>query len=417
MRKLINLILETSNELLQFKADITARIKELPADASSLSALKEIEDLLKHVNAGGRMGIINGELKSVNDTTVDAARKELARYILSIPQTPEQRDELFSLWRDDKLIDRKKLLSVGKHSFDTMVTNYNTNPLIKELVNELMHIAALGQGKGEFGLSALSKSIHKQEGKGDLSIEGRSIEVKTTDGGAGRFTDQEVRPAAGFENAARKLTTFVTTNPTTPISIPKSGLSLTAAVSYYDMLEGDDKEEYLSLVEDVITIIFGGKKNEKIDAIIAAIKSNNAGAAMQAYSKANFDYYMGQKKDEGVLYINVSAEPITSVFFKEADDLAKSSLRLHAGTAYITSISDVRLPYPQIEIVSTTFGANAMAAQQKVAAKQAKANTAADKKIADIAAGKSSMNLRPQGAEQAADRMRRDVSPAPRQRR
>src|ERR1035437_3617066 len=90
MRKLINLILESSNELLQFKADITSRIKELPADDSSLSALKEIEDLLKHINAGGRMGIINGELKSVHDTTVDAARKELARYILSIPQTPEQ---------------------------------------------------------------------------------------------------------------------------------------------------------------------------------------------------------------------------------------------------------------------------------------------------------------------------------------
>jgi len=29
---------------------------------------------------------------------------------------------------------------------------------------------------------------------------------------------------------------------------------------------------------------------------------------------------------------------------------------LHAGTTYITSTSDVRLPYPQIEIVDTTGG-------------------------------------------------------------
>jgi hypothetical protein len=45
-----------------------------------------------------------------------------------------------------------------------------------------------------------------------------------------------------------------------------------------------------------------------------------------------------------------------SVFFKDADELADSGLRLHAGTTYITSTADVRLPYPQIEIVDTTGG-------------------------------------------------------------
>jgi hypothetical protein len=59
------------------------------------------------------------------------------------------------------------------------------------------------------------------------------------------------------------------------------------------------------------------------------------------------------------LYISLVKDPIMSVFFKDADELADSGLRLHAGTTYITSTSDVRLPYPQIEIVDTTGGAGA----------------------------------------------------------
>ena len=79
------------------------------------------------------------------------------------------------------------------------------------------------------------------------------------------------------------------------------------------------------------------------------------------------------KDDEGVLYINLTKDPITTVFFKNADELTASSLRLHAGTVYLTSIADVRLPFPQMEIVDTTFGANARAKAEKAAEKEAKA--------------------------------------------
>ena len=54
------------------------QIKELPADDATQKALAEIEDLLKYVNAGGRIGIINGELKSINDPTVDACTKTIS---------------------------------------------------------------------------------------------------------------------------------------------------------------------------------------------------------------------------------------------------------------------------------------------------------------------------------------------------
>lgn len=375
MRDLINIVnlteapLQTSNsrELDAFKAAIAGKIKQLPPDDATIKALKEIEDLLQHVHAGGKMGIINGELQQINDPTVTAAQKLLARYIMSLDMTPDQRNELFTLWRSDKLVNRKKLLTPGKHTFNEIINKYDSNPVIKELVDELMHMATLGQGKGEFGLSVLSKNINKPEGKGDLLIDGKKIEAKTTDGGAGRFTDQEVRPGEGFEVAARALNAFVQSQ---GFSVPKSGLSLAMAAELTDQMEKKEQSQYFKLVEKVIKIIFNN--TQPTNTIMQAIKNGDPGSALQEYAKANFDYYMSMKEDEGVLYINLVKDPITTIFFRDANELTKSSLRFHAGTVYITSIADVRLPYPQIEIVDTTFGANARAKAEKVAAQAAK---------------------------------------------
>ena len=363
LRKLINLVKLNESavddaQLQQLKTVISGKIKELPPDDATIKALREIEDLLRHVNAGGKLGIINGELQSIDDHTVHAAQKELARYLLSMDMTPQQRDDMFNLWRSDKLVKRDVLLKVGKTDFSKIITNYDKNPAIKEFVNDVMRIAALGQGKGEFGLSVLSKSINKQEGKGDLSINGRAIEVKTTDGGAGRFTDQEVRPGAGYEQVARDLFALLAPYQTKKT---KSGMNLDNIVQLYEMMNGnpDMKKEaahMISLVEATIKLIFDG---ENITPIMNAIKSGNVNATKQEYAKTSFNYYMSKKKDEGVLYISLVKDPIMTVFFKDANDLAASGLRLHAGTVYITSVADVRLPYPQMEIVDTAGGATA----------------------------------------------------------
>jgi hypothetical protein len=353
-----------ADELAAMKAVIAGKIKSLPDDDVTAKALREIEDLLKNVNAGGKLGIINGELQSINDESVTAAQKLLARYILSIDMTPDQRDDLFNLWRKDKLVKKNVLLSKGKKNFADIIANYNKNPAIKEISNDLMRITALGQGKGEFGLSVMSKSISKPE-KGDLLIDGRKIEAKTTEGGAGRFTDQEVRPGKGFEAAANTLNDFVTSRGQ---ALPGSGVSLTVAVDFGQQLEGKDKTQYFKLVETVIKLIFGGSD---VSALMSAIKSGNQNQAKAEYAKASFNYYMSMKDDEGVLYINLTTDPITTVFFKDAEELTDSALRLQMKGAYITSTRDVRLPYPQMDIVDTSFGANAAAAAEKKAAKAA----------------------------------------------
>ena len=359
------------------KAVISGKIKGLPADDATIKALKEIEDLLQHVNAGGKLGIINNELTSIKDSAVDQAQKLIARYILSVDMTPEQRNELFTLWRNDKLIKHKVLLDQGKkHTFADIVTSYGTNAAIKEIANDLMRVAALGQGKGEFGLNVMSKSISKPD-KGDLMVGKVKVECKTTDGGAGRFTDQEVRPANGFEAAATALNKFIKDTLGNEITMPASGLSIKQAIAIKEYFEAAEmKKEYDSFfkqLENIITLIFGGSGTANptsVNDIVDGIFQSDLGAALQSYAQASFNYYMSKKDDDGVLYINLTTDPVSTIWFKNAEELTASSVRLHAGTAYLTSTKDVRLPYPQMEIVDTTFGANAAAKADKDAAKQ-----------------------------------------------
>lgn len=385
----------TQDELESMKAVIAGKIKQLPPDAETAKALREIEDLLSHVHAGGRMGIISKELDSINDPTVTAAQKMIARYILSLDMTPEQRNQLFTLWREDKLVKRGKLLEVGKKTLNDVIEGYDSNPAIKEFVDDMMQIAALGQGKGEFAFSVLSKSIAKPQ-KGDLVVDGTRVEVKTTEGGAGRFTDQEVRPGEGFEQAARNLNNFVNQEVAKigEKPLPKSGLSLSYAASLAPKMGEQERKQFVQFCQEVINIIFDNTDPSAVKRIADAVGTGNASTALQEYAKLSFNYYMGKKDDDGVLYINLNKKPVMLVWFKDADDLAASGLRLHAGTVYITSIADVRLPYPQMEIVDTS-GGKASAVSPEQAQASAVKQSAISQKIQDIAQRTPVSDIRP----------------------
>lgn len=352
----------TQDELEGMKTVIASKIKQLPDDDATAKALKEIEELLQHVNAGGRMGMIYDQLEQISDPSVLAAQKMLARYILSIESTPEQRKEFFSLWKKDELVNIPLLLSKKQHSFEQIFTNYSSNNLIKEFVDDVMSIDALGHGRGEFGLNVLSKRIYKPaDNKGDLRMKvgGRDlqIEVKTTSVGAARFSDQQVRPAEGYEQAAIKLNDFVRRSKSYPIKVPGYGLNIDSAIDFAQNCKPAERSEFLTLAEKCIHLIFGGSKANKHDvkAIVDAIKSGDAGGAKQAWSQASFNYYMSFKEDDGVLAINLNEKSF--MFYSDAKDLEKQGLRFHSSTAYLSTVKDpARGVYPQMEVVPTTYG-------------------------------------------------------------
>ena len=391
-----------SAEHLEGLKDVIARrIKALPDDESTAKALKEIEDMLQHVQHGGRMGSISKEMGEIQDAAVRDAKKVLSRLVLSIMEevqaTPAQRTEFFNLWKSDKLVNVGTLLSFDSVSFSDVFTGYDSNPVVKEFVDEVLNISELGMGRGEFGLNVLSKSISISKAKadneedesgakkGDLQIKlgGKTlqVELKTESGGAARFGDQEVRPAEGYEAAAMALNTFVKKNKMynqLDRKLSGSGMNLNQAIQFHQIISPADRKKFLGLARECLVKIFGNIKGgrpaqlarlkKNVNDIMTAIELGDNGGAAQAYSQASFNFYMSRKHDDGVLYTNLNNK--TFVFYDDAKQLLDQGLRFHASTPYISATKDpVRAVYPQISVQQTTFGGEAAASGIKKLAK------------------------------------------------
>lgn len=375
---------------------LAGKIKELPADEQTVKTLREIEDLLRDVNAGGRTGKLNKDIQSVQDPLVRQAHTLLARYINQIISfgnaTPEHREELFDLWRNDELVNLDILLGNNIAGWTEVFNGYNSNPIIQELVDELMVISALGHGKGEFALSVLSKRINQPaSGKGDLEVhfDGKEIkvEVKTADIGkdkfvvnpktgkkelrkgkmsSARFGDQEVNPAPGYEAASEKLNAFVNSKLPKGSKLGGSGLNVGKAVELLQTLNPNDSNVLMGMIRNNVKLIFGKKFADprpdyqkrlikNINGILTAIEQGNVNSALQFWSRANFNYYMAAKKDDGVLFVNIPEK--TTVYYNTAEDLQGVGLRFKADTTYISGNDPKRNAYPQIQVVARDYGA------------------------------------------------------------
>jgi len=380
-------------EIKQMKSNLLGQLRDLPDDEKTRKALIEIEEVLEGINAGGRMALIKNQLQQIKDPAVMAFQQDLAMYVFTLDADPSERKKLLDYWKAGTIVDIDKLLSKNQHSFEEIFKDYSTNNAIKQLVDRVMTVSALGQGKGEFGLNVLSKYIAKpaeekakisdeenesddSEKKGDLLIffnsDWRKIECKTTHGGSARFGDQQVTPnMATFAPAAAALNQFVTSNMALFRRVsgkdrfPTAGLALSYAIEMYKLFTPDKKTKFSKLVEDCVQAIFHGPRMKKFVAgIMAAFQTGNINEAKEIWGQANFTYYLSQKDDFGVLNTNLNSKNF--VFYNTTGDLKKQGLRFNLDTPYLSSSKDPnRTVYPQVEIVPTTFGGNLATSQFK----------------------------------------------------
>ena len=316
---------------------IGKKIKSLPQTEEAFKTLKEIEDLLQNVNAGGRIGLINSVLSEIPDETVRAAQRELARYIAGIDMSPQDRADLFTKWKADELINHKLLLTGGKHTFAEIVNGYTSNPAIKELTDDLTRVEGYGHGKGEFVLNVFSKRIGKGENnKGDLVIDGKSIEVKTTDAGGARFGDQEVKPGADYFTAVANFDNTIIK----PLNLKfsKSGINVGNIQQLYKTAK--DKTNFEKLIAPVVKGLFPAVNTS---AALAALLSDDYNQAKQEFAKASLDNYLKQKKDYGVLYIDISKDPFIFIFFRNNEELNEAGFRLDISTQYLVTYDTQRV--------------------------------------------------------------------------
>jgi hypothetical protein len=340
--------------LYNLKLLIANKIKVLTPDPATEKALHEIEDLLASVGAGTKTQVVGRELEKIKDVDVNAAQRLLAKYIYSLDASPADKKSMLEQWAtDDGLIDLAILLSPGKNTVKTVVKGYATNPAIEELTNDLAQVAALGQGKGEFLLSVFSKRITKAK-KGDLDITNfGQVEVKTTDGGAGRFHDQQVRPSPSYQQAVNDfLTTFNETLTSAKLKT-STGVNIDQLVALKNALPVEQRDLFKEKLTTAITNVFVATP-DAAGPIVDAIMVGNSGAAKQRYAVAALNNYMAAKtEDKGILVINLRKDPYTFVFFNDNQSLNEGGMRLHAGTIYPIT-NDVRYAYPQTDIVETS---------------------------------------------------------------
>jgi hypothetical protein len=375
--------------LYNLKLVVANKIKDLPPDPATEQALHEIEDMLASVGAGTKTEVVGKELQKINDVDVNAAQRLLAKYIYSLDASPADKKSMLAQWAtDDGLIDLSALLNPGKNTVASVVKGYEKNPAIKELTDDLAQVAALGQGKGEFLLSVFSKRITKAK-KGDLNIDKfGQVEVKTTDGGAGRFTDQQVRPSASYQQSVNDF--FKTFNETLTTARLKSstGVNIDQLVALKDALPVEQRDLFKEKLTNVITNVFVAIP-DATGPIVDAIMVGNGGAAKQRYAVAALNNYMAAKtEDKGILIINLRKDPYTFVFFNDNKSLNAGGMRLHAGTIYPIT-NDARYAYPQTDIVDTSqvqdTGSTVSAPIPKAPAKVAKSKVAKSK-VAPVAA-------------------------------
>jgi len=333
------------------KLTIANKIKELPTDPASIKTLQEIEDLLAAINAGGRSKYVGNVLQTIEDPDVNSAQKLLAKYFMSLEATPEQRKAMIDLWKADKLVNVQKLVQPGRNTIADLINGYDTNPAIKEMTDDLIEVAALGQGKGEFLLSVYSKKITKA-GKGDLDIQGvGTLEIKTTHKGAGRFMDQQVRPTQNYQAAVNDFkTTFQ--NEIAQQGIKSAGISLPNLVKINNALNVKKRNLFVKKLSAALENLFPSA-TDMISPIVNSIIAGNESQAKQRYAIANLNNYMAQKDDIGILAINLKQQPYTFVFFTDNKSLNEGGMRLHSSTAYPIAV-DFRDAYPQTDVVDTS---------------------------------------------------------------
>lgn len=387
----IEFLKEQVDSLASLKTVIGHKIKELPPTPEAVNALEEIQELLASIQLGGRRKANVSDLANWTDQDVVNAKDLLARYIVSLQASVAEKKSMIEQWKTNGLIDINLLLD-GTHSIDQIVKGYGTNSAVRELADDLMQVSSLGKGKGEFFLKVLSPSITDPPGgKGDILVkELGTVEVKTTDGGAGRFTDRQVKPGSGYQAKVDKfiknfskyladeqpqtlpgsqstaITTGAQTNNTVearaknaavpkapkPVTLPKTGISLPNLILLAKKVPPEETENFKYQLMSLLQEIFL-QSEDYVLPVIDAIMAGQEGKAKQIYGVGILNNYMAQKTDKGILYISLVTKPTTFTFFTDNDSLNKAGFRLQISTVYPVSNSP-EYAYPQTSIVPTS---------------------------------------------------------------
>ena len=341
------------------KDDLVAKIEAMPDDDTTRKLVNYVEQLIADLGVGGRIQSLSKNLEDIPDEDVQKSIRQIAKIVASVDMTPEQRAKLFVDWKADNLVNVDALLSPTTVTMNDIYVGYN-QPHVKELVDDLQEVVQYGIGPGEFALAVLSQRISgmgasagEDGGKGDLVVDGKPVELKTTRKNAARFNDREVTTSNEYKSLvtqfftkyAEKIAELESTGTKVKVG---SGMQQAHVAAFLKAVP-EAQDEIGNIISNIFTNLppIGGK-------IAVLLKSGDINGAMQLIAQANVNNYLAKKRQSGnlagILFIDLKKQ--TFNFIEDVNDLEGSGLRLHAKTNYLVTTNEN--PFANTSIVPTT---------------------------------------------------------------
>jgi hypothetical protein len=370
MRKLINLLLSEA------PVDLKKQVINLVQQTSD-------QDLLNKVLVALKSTDLSSKLKKVLSTDKDANKMvdRLAKLIINVDGTVAEKEKFADDFKSG-FVDSGKLLDGKQHTFDEIITPGFPQRVFALLATEL---TSQGVGPGEVALAVMSPNIShsgRASGGGDLQIDGKAVEVKTTVSKGGRWSDAR-KGELNMQGIKKELTTALEGS---GIDLPPRlgiGFWLTQVRPWLQE-NGKDIKKITQVMADGLFSKTNNSQYQK------ALAEGDAQAILDAILQVGYDNYKAYSKFDGMLMIDIRGGG-TAQYFGTYEDMQG---KIKPSTAYLYAPESEAMP--QVELIATVGGRAKALTPGKTAADKAEI----DQKISDI--NKPTRGIRPKRAEPAA---------------
>ena len=384
MRKFIDLILEAETGLKQQVVDLVQQTDDTQILHKVLLALKSTG--------------LGDSLKKVLKQDADASKmvEKLANLIVHVEGTVEEKEK-FAKDYPAGFVDTAKLLNGSQNSFADIIADGFPERVFRLLAIEL---TAQGVGPGEIALAVLSPKIKhsgRSSGGGDLNIDGKAVEVKTTVSKGGRWSD--ARKANLNMRAIKDAITEITT--ANDIELPaRVGIPFWVN-TVRPLIQAD------TAVLDKVTKIMADGLFSHVDnsAYKEALQTGDVNTIKDAVLSTGYDNYKKYAGFDGMLLIDVRGQGMAQ-YFETYDDMRGYT---SASTIYLMAPESEAMP----QVVLTATSASPAIAPTSTPSIASQAD-AIRKQVDNITA--PTLGLRPPGAV-TTPQAQREISDTLRERR
>lgn len=350
MRKFIDLIFEAETGLKQQVVDLVQQTDDPQVLHKVLLALKSTG--------------LGDSLKKVLKQDADASKmiEKLANLIVHVEGTVEEKEK-FADDYSTGFVDTAKLLNGNQNSFADIIADGFPERVFRLLAIEL---TAQGVGPGEIALAILSPKIKhsgRSSGGGDLNIDGKAVEVKTTVSKGGRWSD--ARKANLNMRAIKDAIAEITT---------ANGIEMPARVgipfwvnTVRPLIQAD------ATAFDKVTKIMADGLFSHVDnsAYKEALQTGDINTIKDAVLSTGYDNYKKYAGFDGMLLIDVRGNGIAQ-YFETYDDMRGYT---NASTIYLMAPESEAMP----QVVLTTAAAGPTTAPSSTPSIASQANAIHDR--------------------------------------